>query len=211
MIKVKEESEKAGLKLNIQKTKIMASGPITSWQIDGEAMEAVTRLYFLGLQNHCRSSRPRNWTRVSKVWLNTHQTLAVGTSDFLYDCKSYIFESCIHPSNRVVVFYNSSSFISLVLQMPVREKITSWNCWGLVFSKLDLIFKNLIGPAIIYNHPCYLISFSKKFFQKYQWGMWFHNCYILITHPDFCSLLSFQHFHLLSLPFDPGDISSGLD
>ena len=53
LMKVKEESEKAGLKLNIQKTKIMASGPITSWQIDGETMES-DRLYFLGLQNHCR-------------------------------------------------------------------------------------------------------------------------------------------------------------
>ena len=53
LMKVKEESEKAGLKLNIQKTKIMASGPITSWQIDGETMEIVTD-YFLGLQNHCR-------------------------------------------------------------------------------------------------------------------------------------------------------------
>ena len=48
LMKVKDESEKAGLKLNIQKTKIMASGPITSWQIDGETMETV-RLYFLGL------------------------------------------------------------------------------------------------------------------------------------------------------------------
>ena len=54
LMKVKEESEKAGLKLNIQKTKIMASGPITSWQIDGETMETSDRLYFLGLQNHCR-------------------------------------------------------------------------------------------------------------------------------------------------------------
>ena len=54
LMKLKEESEKAGLKLNIQKTKIMASGPITSWQIDGETMETVRRLYFLGLQNHCR-------------------------------------------------------------------------------------------------------------------------------------------------------------
>ena len=53
LMKVKEESEKAGLKLNIQTTKIMASGPITSWQIDGETMETV-RLYYLGLQNHCR-------------------------------------------------------------------------------------------------------------------------------------------------------------
>ena len=54
LMKVKEESEKAGLKLNIQKTKIMASGPITSWPIDGETMETVTDFYFLGLQNHCR-------------------------------------------------------------------------------------------------------------------------------------------------------------
>ena len=52
LMKVKQESEKVGLKLNIQKTKIMASGPITSWEIDGETMEIV-RLYFLGLQNHC--------------------------------------------------------------------------------------------------------------------------------------------------------------
>ena len=51
--KVKEESEKAGLKLNIQKTKIMTSGPITSWQIDGETMEIVTD-FFGGFQNHCR-------------------------------------------------------------------------------------------------------------------------------------------------------------
>ena len=53
LTKGKEESEKAGLELNIQKTKIMASGPITSWQIDGETMETVTD-YFFGLQNHCR-------------------------------------------------------------------------------------------------------------------------------------------------------------
>ena len=51
--KLKEKSEKAGLKLNIQKTKIMASGPITSWQIDGKTMETA-RDYFLELQNHCR-------------------------------------------------------------------------------------------------------------------------------------------------------------
>ena len=53
LMKVKEESEKAVLKLNIQKTNIMASGPITSWQIDGEKMETETD-YFLELQNHCR-------------------------------------------------------------------------------------------------------------------------------------------------------------
>ena len=58
LMKVKEESEKAGLKLSIQKTRIMASGPITSWQTDGETAETIyflgNRLYFLGLQNHCR-------------------------------------------------------------------------------------------------------------------------------------------------------------
>ena len=53
LMKVKEESDKAGLKLNIQKTKLMASSPIASWQIDGETMKTV-RDYFLGIQNHCR-------------------------------------------------------------------------------------------------------------------------------------------------------------
>ena len=54
LMKVKEESEKVGLKLNIPKTKIMASGPITSWQIDGKTMETVTNFTLGGLQNHCR-------------------------------------------------------------------------------------------------------------------------------------------------------------
>ena len=54
LIKVKEESEKADLKLNIQKTKIVASSPITSRQIDGETMETVTEFLFLGSKNHCR-------------------------------------------------------------------------------------------------------------------------------------------------------------
>ena len=54
LMKVKEESEKAGFKLNTQKMKIMTSGPITSWQIDGETVETVTDFIFLGLQNHCR-------------------------------------------------------------------------------------------------------------------------------------------------------------
>ena len=54
LMKVKEESEKFGLKLNIQKMKIMASGPITSWEIDGETVETVSDFIFWGLQNHCR-------------------------------------------------------------------------------------------------------------------------------------------------------------
>ena len=54
LMKVKEESEKGGLKLNIQKTKIMVSGPITSWEIDGETVETVADFIFFELQNHCR-------------------------------------------------------------------------------------------------------------------------------------------------------------
>ena len=54
LMKGKEESEKGGLKLNIQKTKLMVSGPITSWEIDGETVETVSDFTFLGLQNHCR-------------------------------------------------------------------------------------------------------------------------------------------------------------
>ena len=54
LMKVKGKSEKVGLKLNIQKTKISASGPITSWQLDGETVEKVAGLFFYGLQNHCR-------------------------------------------------------------------------------------------------------------------------------------------------------------
>ena len=53
LMKVKEESEKVGFKLNIQKTKIMASGPITSWQIDGETVKTVSDFIHFGLQNHC--------------------------------------------------------------------------------------------------------------------------------------------------------------
>ena len=56
LMKVKEESEKAGLRLDIQKTKIMSSGPITLWQTDGETMETMRDFYFGGLQNHCRWS-----------------------------------------------------------------------------------------------------------------------------------------------------------
>ena len=54
LMKVKDETEKAGFKFNIQKTKIMASGPITSWEIDGETVETVSDFILGGLQNHCR-------------------------------------------------------------------------------------------------------------------------------------------------------------
>ena len=68
-MKVKEENEKVGLKLNIQKMKIMASGPITSWEIDGETMETVTD-YFLGLQDHCSNEIKRCLLLGRKVMTN---------------------------------------------------------------------------------------------------------------------------------------------
>ena len=74
LMKVKEESEKDGLKLNIQKTKIMASGPITSWRIDGESMETVTD-FILGLQNHCSHDIKRCLLLGRKVIINLDSIL----------------------------------------------------------------------------------------------------------------------------------------
>ena len=84
LMKVKEKSEKAGLKLNIQKTKIKASRPITSWQIDGETMETVTdRVYFLGLQNHedgnCSHEIKRHLLLRRKVMTNLDSILKTET------------------------------------------------------------------------------------------------------------------------------------
>ena len=74
LMKVKEESEKAGLKFNIQKTKIMASSPITSWQIEGEKVETETDLIFLGLWNHCGPwLQPWNWKTLAP-WKESWQT-----------------------------------------------------------------------------------------------------------------------------------------
>ena len=70
LMKVKEESEKAGLKLNIQKTKIMLSGPITSWQIDGETMETVTDFIFLGSRITVDGDWSHEIKREEKLWQN---------------------------------------------------------------------------------------------------------------------------------------------
>ena len=83
LIKVKEESEKAGLKLNIQKTKIMSSGPITSWQIDGEIMETVTDFLFLGSKitadGDCSHEIKRHLFFGRKAMTNLDSTLKTGT------------------------------------------------------------------------------------------------------------------------------------
>ena len=75
LLKVKMESEKVGLKLNIQKTKIMASGPITSWQIDGETVETVSNFIFWGLQNHCSHEIKRHLLLGRKVMTNLDSIL----------------------------------------------------------------------------------------------------------------------------------------
>ena len=107
LMKVKQESEKAGLKLNIQKTKIVASGPITLWEIDGETVETVSDFLFLGLQNHCSFDcsheierrlllgrkvmtnldsifKSRDITLLTKV----HQIKAMFSPVFMYKCEN---------------------------------------------------------------------------------------------------------------------------
>ena len=96
---VKEESEKVGLKLNIQKMKIMASGPITSWQIDGETVETVSDFSFWGLQNHCR------WLLLGrKVMTNLESILK--SRDITLSTKVCLVKAMVFP----VVMYGCESW-----------------------------------------------------------------------------------------------------
>ena len=101
LMKMKEESEKAGLKLNIQKTKIIASGPITSWQIDGKTVETVTDFYFLGLQNHCRWWLGHEIKRHLLLGRNTMTIL-----DSILKSRDITLPANVHLV-KVVVFSNS--------------------------------------------------------------------------------------------------------
>ena len=98
-MKVKEESEKAGLKLNIQKTKIMASCPITSWQIDGETMKAVTDFIFLGSQitadGDCSHEIKRCLTLERKTLTNLDSILK--SRDIILSTKVHIVKAIIFP------------------------------------------------------------------------------------------------------------------
>ena len=111
LMKVKEESEKVGLKLNLQKTKIMASGPITSWEIDGETVETVSDFIFLGLQNHCRYEIKRRLLLGRKVMINLDSILksrditlptnvclvkAMVFPVFMYECESWTVKKAEH-------------------------------------------------------------------------------------------------------------------
>ena len=102
-MKVKEESEKVGLKLNIQKTKIMASGPITSWQIDGETMETVERLYFWGYKitadGDCNFENKRCLLLGRKVKSNLDSILK--SRDIILPSKVYLVIAVVFPVSRV--------------------------------------------------------------------------------------------------------------
>ena len=96
-MKVKEESEKAGLKLNIQKAKIMASGPITSWQVDGETIEIVTDFIFLGskitVHSDCSHEIQRHMLFVNKVMTNLDSMLKNGFANKGPYSQSYSFSN----------------------------------------------------------------------------------------------------------------------
>jgi len=100
LMKVKEESEKVGLKLNIQKTQIMASGPITSCQIDGETMETVRDLIFGGLQNHCRC----DWSHEIKRCLLLGRK-AMTNLDSVLKIRDHLVKAMVFP----VVMYGCDS------------------------------------------------------------------------------------------------------
>ena len=120
-MKVKE-SEKVGLKLNIQKTKIMASGPITSWQIDRETMETVTDFIFLlGLQNHCGMvtaarrlllgrKAMTNLESVLKsrditLWTEVHLVKAMVFPVIMYGCESWTIKKAEHRTDAFKLWY----------------------------------------------------------------------------------------------------------
>ena len=101
--KVKEESEKVGLKLNTQKTKIMASGPITSWQIDGETVETMADFILGGLQNHCSHEIKRRLLLGRKVMTNLDSILK--SRDITLSKKVHLVKAMVFP----VVMYGCES------------------------------------------------------------------------------------------------------
>ena len=117
-LKVKEESEKVGLKLNIQKTKIMASGPITSWQIDGEAMETVTDIIFLGFKittdGDCSHEIKRHLLLGRKAMTNVDSILK--NRDITLPTKVHLVKAMVFP----VVMYRCESW---TIKKAERQRI----------------------------------------------------------------------------------------
>ena len=134
LIKVKEESEKVGLKLNIQKTKIMASGPITSWQIDGETVEIVADLIFLGSKitadGDCSHEIKRHLLLGGKVMMNLDSLLK--SSDITLSTKVRLIKAMVF----LVVIYGCESWTVKKAECPRIDAFELW-CWRRLESPLD--------------------------------------------------------------------------
>ena len=124
LMKVKEESEKAGLKLNTQKTKIMASGPITSWQIDGEAMETVTDFIFLGSKitagGDCSHEIKRRLLLGRKVMTNLDSILK--SRDIALPTKVHLVKAMVFP----VVMFGCESW---TIKRAEHQRIDAFELW----------------------------------------------------------------------------------
>ena len=124
LMKVKEESEKAGLKLNIQKTKIMASGPITSWQIDGETMETVTDFIFLGSKitadGDCSHEIKRHLLLGRKAMTNLDSVLK--SKDITLLAKVHLVKAMVFP----VVMYGCESW---TIKKAEHQRIDTFELW----------------------------------------------------------------------------------
>ena len=126
LLKVKEESEKAGLKLNIQKMKIMASGPITSWQIDGETMETVTDIFFLGSKisadGDCSHEIKRHLLLGRKAVTNLDSVLK--SRDITLPTKVHLVKAVVFP----VVMYGCESWTIKKAECQRIDAFELW-CW----------------------------------------------------------------------------------
>ena len=136
LMKVKEESEKAGLKLNIQKTKITASGSITSWQIDGGNNGNSDRIYFLGLQNHCRQwLQSWNWKMLSP-WKKSYEKPRQNIK------KQRNFFANKGPSSQS---YGFSSNHEQMWELDHKEGcvLKNWCSWNVIFQKREESWESL--------------------------------------------------------------------
>ena len=134
LMKVKEESEKDGLKLNIQKTKIMASGPITSWQIDGETMKTVTDFIFMGSKiiadGDCSHEIKRHLRLGRKVMTNLDSILK--NRDITFPTKVHLVKAMVFP----VVVYGCKSWTIKKAEHRRIDTFELW-CWRRLESPLD--------------------------------------------------------------------------
>ena len=121
LMKVKEESKKVGLKFNIQKTKIMASGPITSWQIDGETVETVSD-YFWGLQNHCSHEIKRHLLLGKKVMTNLDSIFK--SRDITLPTNVRLVKARVFP----VIMYGCESWTTKKAECRKIDAFEVW-CW----------------------------------------------------------------------------------